>query len=189
MTVQNPANREQVVALQTLYAMWARHAVEASSDPRGARLAWASESVGRQIDSFSDLNRDEARQLIDRLKGSMGQPLTRQPEPWRHIRSRERAQAAGTEGRRGAEAALIQMASPDDLARIDQALSRLGWTRDRYEAWLRSARSPLKDRGSATIRTVGEANKVWWALKNMLKRSGDWRPARKRVRQALQASI
>lgn len=115
----------------------------------------------------------------------MGQPLTRQPKPWRHIRSRERAQAAGTEGRRGAESPLIQMASPDDLTRIDQALYRLGWTRDRYEAWLRSASSPLKEKNSTTICTVGEANKVWWALKNMLKRSGNWRPAQKRVRQAL----
>lgn len=185
ITVQNPANREQVVALQTLYAMWARHVLEAGSDPRVARLAWASENVGRQIASFSDLDRNEARQLIDRLKGSMGQPLTPQPKPWRHIRSRERAQAAGTEGRRDADSALIQMASPDDRARIDQALYRLGWTRDRYEAWLRSASSPLKEKNSTTIRTVGEANKVWWALKNMLKRSGNWRPAPKRVRQAV----
>lgn len=174
------ASRDQIVALQTLYAQWACHAIQENIDPRAARLAWASEALGRAIGSFSELTRDEARRLIDALKGSMGQQLVEHPHPWRQIQSRERAQAAGTAGRRGKRSSLIQLAGPDDLARIDEALNRLGWTRERYEGWLRSGSSPLGIVDPAIIRTVAEANKVWWALKAMLKRSGRWYPGAER---------
>ena len=174
------ASRDQVVALHALYGQWEKHSIELATDSRAARLVWASEAIGREIRSFADLTRDEARQLIDRLKESMGQSLTERPNPWRRIHSRDRAQAAGTAGRKGSSSSVIQMASPDDLARIDEALRRLDWTRDRYEAWLKSDSSPTIWKGNTAILTVGEANKVWWALKNMLKRSGRWRPASKR---------
>jgi hypothetical protein len=171
-----------VIALQTLYAQWEKHTLPDGVDSRAARLAWASESAGRKIFSFSDLGRDEARELIDRLKGSMGQQPTQNPQPWRRIHSRDQAQAAGTAGRKGFSSSVIQMASPDDLARIDEALRRLDWTRDRYEAWLKSDSSPAAWKGNVTILTVGEANKIWWALKAMLRRSGRWYPAPKRGR-------
>jgi hypothetical protein len=185
----NPCTKIQIVALQSLYAAWERRSIPASSDSRSERLAWASKAIGREISSFSDLNRDQARQLIDVLKESMGQPIGEAVNPWRKVCSRDRAQAAGTAGRRGKGPAVIQIASPDDIARIDQAVARLGWSRDQYEAWLRSPRSPLRDKNSTVIRTVGEANKVWWALKNMLKRSGNWRPSEARARQTLRASV
>lgn len=175
----NSASRDQIVALHALYGRRQAHEITAAIDPRAARLAWASEALGRTIRSFSELSRDEATDLIDGLKGSMGQPLAEQPRPWRHINSRDRAQAAGTAGRRGAVSSLIQLASQDDLARIDEAIRRLGWTRDRYETWLNSAASPISSSPEGALRTVGEANKVWWALKAMLQRSGRWRPARR----------
>jgi hypothetical protein len=177
------AGREQIVALQTLYSIWAAHTIQTHSDARTARLNWASESIGREVDSFSDLTRDEARHLIDTLKGAMGQQLTEQPRPWRQIRSRDRAQAAGTAGRRGKKSSLIQLAGPDDHARIGEALTRLGWDRGRYEAWLRSDSSPVGCGDSPSIRTVAEANKVWWALKAMLKRSGRWYPEPERTNE------
>lgn len=173
------ATREQIVALHALYGRWQAHEMSAGGDAREARLVWASEAIGRAIHSFSELSREEARELIDRLKGSMGQPLTEQPRPWRHIRSRDRARAAGTAGRRGDASSLIQLANPDDLARIDEALRRLEWPRERYEAWLKSPSSPISNKPECTIRTVGEANKVWWALKAMLRRSGRWQPTRR----------
>jgi len=171
----NAATAEQIKALQTLYAQWARHALEEGSDPRSARLAWASENAGREISSFSVLTLDEARGLIDLLKGSMGQPFGEQPQPWRRINSRERAQAAGTAGRRGEEqSSFIQMVGPDDLARIDELLNRLEWTRDRFDAWLKSPRSPLGAHDQGAIRTAAQANKIYWALKAMLTRAGGW---------------
>lgn len=176
MTVRVPSNsatRDQIVALQTLYSQWANHNIP-GGDPRSARLRWASEIIGRQIGSFSDLTREEGRVLIDTLKGLNGQPFSERPHPWRRVRSRERAHAAGTAGRRGEHSDLIQMAGPDDFARIDQALARLGWTNDRYEAWLRSGSSPLTEATAGNVRTVAQANKVWWALKAILRRSGQW---------------
>lgn len=183
------ATRDQIVALHTLYGQWARHTVENIGDLRSERLAWASDSIGRRISSFSELDCDEARRLIDGLKGSMGQAPTEQPRPWRRIRSRERAHAAGTAGRSGVDSSLIQMASPDDFARIDEAIRRLGWTRDRYEAWLNSKSSPMPTKGIAAIRTVADVNKVWWALKNMLKRSGRWRAAAPKGRAASSKAV
>lgn len=169
------ATREQIVMLQTLYSQWQRHSLPDGDDARRARLAWASENLGRELSSFSHLTRDEARGLIDALKGSMGQPVNSQPNPWRRIRSRERAQSAGRAGRKNNETNLVQLVSSDDLARIEQTIQRLGWTQERFEAWLKSNRSPLAHTDNpGTIRTVAEANRIWWALKAMLRRSGQW---------------
>ena len=101
------ASRDQAIILQTLYAQWKSHSIEVDSSPRLARLAWASNAVGRPISSFSELTRDEARQLVDGLKSSMGLALTEKPQPWRRICSRERAQAAGTAQGAGTPARLF----------------------------------------------------------------------------------
>jgi len=171
-----PSSKDQIVALQSLYSVWQAHSIENSADPRTARLLWASENVGRVVSSFKQLTGDEARRLIDALKQSMGQALTRQPRAWRHINERRRAQAAGTAGRRGVRSATIYMVSADDLARINDAILRLGWTRERFDAWLNSQHSPLRSRSDKQIRTLADANCVWWALKAMLKHAGRWRP-------------
>ncbi|MGA9671140.1 MAG: hypothetical protein WBQ94_18160, partial [Terracidiphilus sp.] len=111
---------DQIRALQTLFSQWRKHTLDETDDPRAVRLAWASNNTGRNISSFSDLTREEARCLIDVLKGSMGQPIGEEPQPWRRVNSRQRAQAAGTAGRRDDESSFIQMASPDDLARVNE---------------------------------------------------------------------
>jgi hypothetical protein len=173
----NSATGDQIKALQTLYGQWQRHTLQEGCDPRAARLAWASENTGRDIPSFSDLTRDEARCLIDLLKGSLGQPLGEQTQPWRRINSRERAQAAGTAGRKGEDSSFIQMASPDDLARVDELVHRLKWTPEQFNAWLKSPRSPLGSTDQVTIRTAAQANRLYWALKAMLVRAGHWHRA------------
>lgn len=174
------ATGEQIKALQTLYGQLTRHSGPDTSDPRAARLAWASEITGRSISSFSNLTGDEARRLIDILKGSTGQLIADSPSPWRRIDSRDRAQAAGTAGRRSGEPSFIQMASPDDVARIDELLRRLGWSRERYEGWLRSLRSPVSLTDGVTVRTTAQANRIYWALKAMLTRGGGWRESGRR---------
>jgi len=188
---ERPCSREQVIALQALYAQWERHSLPASEagDHRDVRLKWASDIVGRALGSFSDLSHSEARELIDKLKGSMRQLITEKPNPWRHVRSRDRAHAAGTAGRADEDSSFVQLANADDFSRIHVALQRLGWTAERYEAWLSSKSSPLA--GKNQVRTVAEVNKVWWALKKMLKRSGNWRPdtQKKRIRRTPAASI
>lgn len=176
-----PVSRDQIVALQSLCNAWHSRMLT-DEDPRSARLAWASEQLGRSVSSFSDLSANEARQLIDLLKTSLGQKLKQQPQPWRRVNARDRAHEAGTAGRRGNRRSdVIHMASPDDLARIDEALQRLDWTREQFETWLKSGSSPLGRREDSAIRTVAEANKVWWALKAMMVRSGVWKQQKKAV--------
>ena len=162
----------QLRRLQTLYS--AALARDLGGDgSREARLQWASTSINRSIDSFSDLTSSEANFLIDNLQTELGQAF----EPALHGRlDRDRAQAAGTEGRKTGRHDVTTLACTDDLRRVNEAVARLGWTQDRFERWLRSSSSPL--RGSTAIRTLGDANRVWWALKNMLKRDGKWNAAR-----------
>jgi hypothetical protein len=174
---EGPATRDQVVALMALYSQWEKHALPEGADPRAARLAWASEHTGREVSSFSNLSLDEARNLIDMLKGSLGQPLGEKPRPWRRVYSRDRAQAAGRAGRRGDASSLIQLASPEDLARVDELLRRLDWTQEQFNAWLRSPRSPVGSKDQFAIRTAAQANRIYWALKAMLVRAGRWQPA------------
>ncbi len=168
------ASRDQVVALQTLFAAWHSRMLTDEVDSRGARLAWASEQLARSISSFSELSAGEARKLIDTLKESLGQELGQRPQPWRRVPARDPAHRAGIAGRKGVRSEVAQIASADDLARIDKGLQRLGWSREQFDAWLKSDRSPLK-REDRAIRTLADANKVWWALKSMLIRAGAWK--------------
>jgi len=167
----------QLKALHSLFGKWSAHTIEADGDPRAARLAWASESIGRGISSFKELTSAEAYRLIDVLKRSLGQPVSDRPRRRsRRINPRDLAQAAGTAGRRGETASPIYLVGSDDLARIDEASERLGWTHDRFDAWLCSSTSPLGNRENPKIRTLADANRVWWALKSMLKQAGRWHP-------------
>jgi hypothetical protein len=175
----------QLRRLQVVYAQFAKRAIELD-DSREARLRWASEQVGRTIHSYSDLSRDEAKKLIDLCQGAMGiapSKSTRRRTRVPRIRDEARAHAAGTEGRRDGEAGVRSMATQEDLDRIQDAIQRLGWTREQFESWLRSPRSPLARKVAGTriapvdpkLSTWWETNRVWYALKSMLKSRGLWR--------------
>lgn len=161
----------QLRRLQTLYAAAISREFGGDSS-REARIAWASKNIGREIESFSDLASAEANSLIDNLQTELGQATP----AIRARLDRDRAQAAGTEGRRKGPRATVTLASRDDLKRVHDAVARLGWTQEQFEHWLHSHTSPLK--GSQVIRTLADANRVWWALKNILKREGKWSSVR-----------
>ena len=150
----------QLRALQSLCARVFRTEV----DPRIARLDWASAQLGHIVTSFSDLSFSDADRLIGELKQSLGQADT----PRRRL-SGEAATALGTHGRRGKVVEIAVMASPTDLAVIGDLRERLGWTQERFESWLRSRSSPLRSRSDITIRTLADANRVRWGLKNILR--------------------
>ena len=199
-------SKRQLTKLQTLYAQAANGRDGACPvSTREARLAWASELAGRGIRSFNELTRKEAAKCIDFLHSESrpagrGSPtLPGQPSAGRALssaaadsRCKEREasdQARGTEGRKskaeGGRATQVTMAGAEDLARIQDALTRLGWDQARFEAWLRSPTSPLGRKSNPQIRssnpqirTRGEANRVWWALKRLLKRAGAWNSER-----------
>jgi len=158
----------QLTALQTLYSRFSeRFPAETGEGSREERLAWASRQIGREIASFKELTSGEAAQLIDFLKQALGQDTSAPPRR----RSREAAMARGTAGRRGKVEAIAIMASPEDLAELDRMRERVGMTREGFDSWMRSRKSPNGGRGSM-LRTVADCNKVRWALKSMLKRAG-----------------
>jgi hypothetical protein len=160
----------QMRRLQTLYGQLAAHAIE--SNDRAARIQWASEQVGRAIASFKDLTSDEANRLIDGLQGQLGVKA-----PTKKRLGRDAARRAGRDGRRGDKefAAQPQIVSAEDLAVIENYFNRLGWTRDQFDAWLQSPRSPLSKRARPVIATSKDANRVRWALKGMLQHRGLWK--------------
>jgi hypothetical protein len=98
------------------------------------------------------------------------------PQAARKRLDRDQARRAGLDGRKDGEeySAAPQLASAIDLETIDNYYTRLGWDRSRFDAWLRSPRSPLKHKSAPTISTVADANRVRWALKGMLQHAGVW---------------
>lgn len=160
----------QLIRLQTLWNQYERRSLDGDGT-RATRLKWASDNVGHAIASFRDLTIDEAARLIELLHGALGIPNT-VPKRVR-FNDRDRARSAGTEGRRGASGSSVTVASKDDLDRINSALSRLGWSEERFRGWLRSPSSPL--RGRTQIRTQADANRVWWGLKPIMQRAGVWK--------------
>lgn len=161
---QSQITSGQMKRLQVLYGQLARHTMEGAD--RASRLAWAAAMVKRPIASFYDLTDAEARYLIDGIQAQLGVKA-----PAKKRLDREAARRAGTEGRRGSDT--TTMVSAADLARIQHALDVLGWSHAQFEGWLRSPSSPL--RGRHEIRTLGDANRVWWALKRMAMARGVWK--------------
>ncbi len=167
----------QLTRVQVLYAQFAARSLDAGTS-REERIAWASQQLGRTIKSFSDLSKDDAHKLIDTLQGGLGIA----PSP-RRRRPRSNSQAAGTEGRRDGAANMRTLPTQQDIDRIQNALTRLGWSMAQYEAWLRSTRSPLARKMGKTrvapiditLRSLHDCNRVWWALKQMLKAQGMWK--------------
>ena len=135
------------------------------NDQRTQRLAWASGIIGRELSSFTELSMKEAALLIDTLKRALGQkvnPPSRRPRP-----DRDQAHAYGTAGRHGQSAKEIQLVDDATLELITDLVMQLGWNAERMTAFLRSRVSPVP---SGAVRTLAEANRVIWALKNMLRR-------------------
>lgn len=163
--------KPQLARLQVLYGQLAAHEIGLSSD-RESRLRWASERLQREIASFKDLSASDAGFLIDSIQQQLGVKVPPRKRP-----GAAQARRAGLDGRRdGAEySATPQMATSEDLARIQNLLDQLGWQQETFRKFLDSARSPLARRADKTIRTTADANKVWWALKRIAQRKGIWR--------------
>lgn len=162
----------QMKRLQALYGQLCAHTDQGRD--RASRMAWASSLVNRPVGSFSDLTQSDARHLIDTLQGQLGVAAPRKRRP---RLSRDAAQRAGTDGRRGSTNDQPQMVSSTDLAVIENYYTRLGWDRARFDGWLSSPHSPLK-RARPTIVTQADANRVRWALKGMLVQRGLWEKRR-----------
>lgn len=168
-----PISPGQLQRLQVLYGQLCAHTDQGHVDPkvaRESRLIWAAGLLERPIASFKDLTSDDARHLIDTLQGQLGIPSNERPRSRRPRLSRDAAYRAGTEGRRGSDSKSVTLVTDADLRRIDYALDQLGWSRTQLDGLLRSSRSPLGKRAHPEIRTLHDANRVWWCLKRMIDR-------------------
>ena len=161
-----PINAGQMKRLQVLYGQFCAHTQQSSS--REARIGWAQALVMRPIASFSELTVSEGAHLIDTLQGQLG---LRAATPRRL--GRDAARRAGTEGRRGNPSNEVTLVTAADLARIAYVRELIGWSQERLDAWLRSPRSPLKS-ANPQIRTLKDANRVYWAMKGIATRAGLW---------------
>ena len=147
--------------LQVIYRQYEAHSLNVGGG-RQDRLAWASETLGRTITSFSDLTALEGKELTDGLQNALGLKETAPPRRY----SRKEGEKAGTEGRHDQiHARESTLVGDKDIRRIQQQLTRLGWDQGRLEAFLLSPRSP--NGGRKEIRTLGDANRIYWALKGM----------------------
>ncbi len=159
----------QMKRLQTLYSKLEAHSITGSG--REARLSWATEQLGRPIESFKAISFAEAKHLIDGLQGQLGVK-----EPPRRRHGRAQARRAGLDGRKGHTefANAPEAVTQRDLAAIEEYYLRLGWTRPQFDGWLQSPHSPIGKRANKAILTTADANKVRWALKGMLRQRGLW---------------
>jgi hypothetical protein len=165
--------KRQMTALLTLWGIYQRTSLNVIGDGRKERLEFAGVYLHKCVKSYRDLSFADAQDLIRILKTAVGQADNPRRSRGR-MRDRDRAHDAGTHGRRGYNRNHEVLVSAEDLARIAGAIARLGWTPERLQAWLRSRSSPL--RGRMEIRTLADANKIWWALKNQLVSKGLWTP-------------
>jgi hypothetical protein len=166
---QTKISAAQLTRLQVLWTQYASR--EMMKNSRHERLRWASEQTKRAISSFKELTLSEASDLINLLQSEMGikesSPAVRPRRFRSRMKDRDQAHAAGTEGRRGSRGNFT-IAQAEDLSMLDAMLTEMQWTRERLDAFLTSPSSPL--RGRTQLRTVGDVNRVLWALKRIAAR-------------------
>jgi hypothetical protein len=174
MNVSPKLSKGQLQALHSLFHLYAPRflntanvAVAGSNDARRARLTWASGIVGHELSSFNELQPDEAGQLIERMKLSLGQEVNPAKRSRQRRPGRDLARAYGTAGRKSESTNEIQMLDAPTSELLDRLREQLGWSRERLDAFLHSKHSPIH---SGAIRTLGEANRIVWVLKSLLRR-------------------
>ncbi len=166
-----PITALQLTRLQVLYGQLAAHEIGVGMS-REARIRWATERLHKPVTSFKSLSAEDAGFLIDQIQQALGVKA-----PLKHRPSRDQARRAGLDGRKDGHeyADSPQMATAQDIARINGMCEQLGWTEETFRRFLASDRSPLAKRSDKTIRTTSDANKVWWALKRIARQKGLWR--------------
>jgi hypothetical protein len=153
--------RRQLVRLHTLWGLFCRQSNLDAKD-RAARLEWVAGTIGRPISSFGELSADEANTATDAIQKQLPSELVTRKRP-----SRRLAQAYGTAGRRSESSNEIQMVDGPTSELLDRLRDQLGWSHERLDSFLKSKHSPIR---SGAIRTLGEANRVVWVLKSLLRR-------------------
>jgi hypothetical protein len=147
--------RKQLLILQTLYSRRAAIARESNVDEREARLAWATQILGREVASFRDLWTEEAARLIDECKTALGQPISPKPA--------KRSYKTGSARPKG----VVQIATADDLRQVHSWREQFGLSLEQFDSWLASPHSPTRGR---KLLTVANCRAVTIALRAMIRR-------------------
>jgi len=150
--------------LRMLQTLWGFLCQRSQLDPkdREARLQWVAGAIGRPIASFRELSAGEANIALDAIQKQLPPEMTKRKRP-----SRRLAHFYGTSGRKGSDGLVVNLVDADTRRLLDGLLARLGWKSEQFDAFLHSAKSPVR---SGAIRTLAEANRAIWALKGMLRR-------------------
>jgi hypothetical protein len=178
--------------LRRLLTLWGLLAAKQGFDSknRDLRLVWAGGILERQIASYKDITREEAKTVIDRIQECLPPEVVRRRRP-----DRRQARAYGTAGRKSVHRRTgkigltvqrfsgllanepvgqstnqptVDMVDPPTLELLATLKAKLGWDQARFEAFLRSPSSPIPGRDQ--IDTMGQANAVIWALKALLRK-------------------
>lgn len=154
-----PLNPRQLAYIQSLWARRMRTAGIAGGDEaRELRHTYIREVTSGRAAATNELTFADAMRVIRSLiDDQAGRPT---------IADRERAQAAGTHGRRGSRSRQLVMASPEHVNLLIGYAYRLGWTRERLDAFIGRQLG-----AGRRVQTVGDCNKVLWGLKSMVRRS------------------
>lgn len=177
MSETKSISADQLKRLQTLYSQLAATSNDPRTKTREERLMWASIICNRQVESFSELTADEGKRAIDALQRSLGAQPASKTQARRM--DAQRASRHGKDGRYDSSfESSPQMASAFDLEEIERYYTRMEWSRAQFDGWLRSPRSPLRNKSNPQILTIADANRVRWALMRMLKHRGLWEEKR-----------
>lgn len=153
----------QLKRLHTLWGLLCRHAHIPPED-RDARLGWFTGAVGRPVTSSKQLTLEEAKGLINEIQKHLPPELVRKNP--RRRPDRRTAQSYGTAGRRGqSQGKTIDLIDATTWNVLRGLLARAGWTQERLDAFVRSPHGPGR------LATMADANKVIWALRNILRRA------------------
>ena len=170
---EKPITAAQLKRLQTLFSKYAAGqglAKLPADELRDLRLGFLHSVLDRTVESTKDLTLAEARRAIDELQKLLPPELIRKASPAPYgAGDRESNRQLGAAGRRGDKGKVLQVPDGRTLEKIAAQIAELGWTQDRFDAWLRSRSGPLGGRSS--ILTQADANRVHWALKAILKRN------------------
>lgn len=110
--------------------------------------------------SLKLLTDGECRQLVDGLRGRMKERGVS------GLKGTTRGHATATEGRRDARGQVEHLINARELALLKEAAALRGWSQETLESFIRR-----QNRGRP-LRTIGDLNRVLWALKAMNRRDG-----------------
>lgn len=150
-----PITTAQLCKLQTLWGQRMHAAgVSDQDEARDLRYQFIAQATSGRAHKTKELSYADARLILQLLSG----------QGTLRIADGEAAWAAGNHGRRDVDQAADVLAGEQQFAFLRVLRDELGWDQARLDAFI------AHQLGGRPIRTMGNCNKVAWALKAILRR-------------------